>query len=396
MPLDLVVIPYHDWRKVSREGARTRDAHLIEQLIAHPDIGRVLFVYRPITLPDMVYKRISWKTPGDVCWRSGNARAVQIGDRAFAFDYFDRSIIEPISKGKESFITALGQKRFLALLEHCLRHLQIESYSCISFNLFAADMVSALPAKTKLFDAWDNFARFPEHSSIRQRLTQAYQSYAQSADCWTTNSQSNQSWYQSTLGIKNCHIISNGVDPERFGASFDAPPDLQGITRPIIGFGAKVTHLLDYELINYLTEANPNVSIVMVGQILEREVYRKIVKRPNFHYLGDKPYSVYPAYVRSFDVCIIPYVVGEREHGGDSIKFYEYLAAGKRVVTTGIEGVIEAHGNTFIARSSAQFSEGIRRALAMPPEKIQLSEQLTWRFKANQLVGLVQTSTVSR
>ena len=174
MSTDLVVIPYHDWRKVSREGGRTRDAHLIEQLMAHPEVGRVLIVNRPITVPEMVYKRISWKTPGEVCWRSGNARAVQINDKAFVFDCLDHSIIHPIAKGKESFFAAFGQRRFVELLEDCLRAIQIDSYCCISFNLFAIDLVAALPAKVKLFDGWDNFARFPEHTPIRESLLQAY------------------------------------------------------------------------------------------------------------------------------------------------------------------------------------------------------------------------------
>lgn len=390
MPIDLVVVPYHDWRKVSREGGRTRDAHLIEQLMAHPEVGRVLIVNRPITLPEMVYKRISWKTPGEVCWRSGNARAVQVNDKAFVFDYLDRSIIRPLAKGKESFFSAFGQRRLVELLEDCLRAIQIDSYCCISFNLFAVDLVAALPAKVKLFDGWDNFARFPEHTSIRERLLKAYRTYAEVSDCWTTNSLSNQAYFTSTLGVQRCLLISNGVDPDTFSAQYGLPSDMSNIPRPIVGLGAKVSHLLDCALINHLTEANPDVSFVMVGQLLERAVYRRIIKRPNLFYLGDKPYDRYPAYVRAFDVCIIPYVVGEREHGGDSIKFYEYLAAGKPVVTTRIEGASDEFGNTFIADDPGQFSEMIRLALRSRVEKIRLPEQLTWKYKGNELIQLLR------
>jgi glycosyltransferase involved in cell wall biosynthesis len=336
-----------------------------------------------------VYKRISWKTPGTVCWRSRNARAVQIRDNGYVLDYYDPSLLRPIAQGKASFFASFGDERFVHSVTNCLRALDIDNYSCISFNLFAVDLVAAIEATGKLFDAWDNFARFPEHRAIRERLLRAYQTYVQVADHWTTNSQSNQAYFQSFSGIQNCHLIPNGVDPDRFQGDYESPSDLANIPRPIVGFGAKVTHLLDHELINYLTQANPDVSFVMVGQILEKDVFRKLEKRLNFHYLGDKPYSIYPAYVRSFDLCIIPYVVGDREHGGDSIKFYEYLAAGKWVVTSGIEGITEAYGNTLIAKNAVQFSDYIRQALNTSARSIQLPENLTWKYKADQLIGLL-------
>lgn len=391
MPLDLVVIPYHDWRKVSREGARTRDAHFIEQLMVHPEVRKMLILNRPISIPEMIYKRISWKTPGREVWRNGRARAVQIAGNTLVFDYFDSSVMRTIRDGKASFFSAFGETGLRRSIEDCLRALHFDSYSCMSFNLFAAELVASLQADATLFDGWDNFARFPEHSTNRDKLFRAYQTYARVSNCWTTNSVSNHTFYLSEFGIQNCRVIQNGVDPERFQDECEFPSDVRNISRPIVGFGAKVTHLLDCDLLNALTEANPTVNFVMVGQILERDVYRKIVKRPNFHYLGDKPYGVYPSYVRAFDVCIIPYVVGEREHGGDSIKFYEYLAAGKWVVTTAIEGVTDKYGNTLIAGNAVQFSEYIQRALNTPAKSLQLPQDMTWSFKASQLLDLLKS-----
>jgi len=391
MLIDLVVIPYHDWRKISREGVRTRDAHLIEQCMVHPDIGRVLIINRPMTLPEMVCRRRSWKTPGETFWKEGDARLVRIRDNAFVLDYFDRSLISPLLEGKKSFMKAYGRSRFAGEIIACLQRLQMNAVSCISFSLFAADLVATLPARLKLFDGWDNFMLFPEHTPIREKLMQAYRTYEEVSHCWTTNSRSNQVFYQSEFGVKRCFLIPNGVDPDKFSAQYELPSDMNGIPRPIVGFGAKVTHLLDYALINYLTEANPHLSFVMVGQILERDIFRKICKRANLFYLGDKPYDDYPAYVKAFDICIIPYVVGEKEHGGDSIKFYEYLAAGKPVVTARIEGVSNEFGNTLIADSRSQFSEMIRRSLNATIERVQLPERLTWKYKGNELIRLLKT-----
>ena len=79
-------------------------------------------------------------------------------------------------------------------------------------------------------------------------------------------------------------------------------------------------------MLNDVVENTENCSFVLIGQILDRDTFNKLNKKIN--YLGDKHYNDYPMYVKSFDVCFIPYVVGEKEHGGDSIKVYEFLAAG--------------------------------------------------------------------
>ena len=47
-----------------------------------------------------------------------------------------------------------------------------------------------------------------------------------------------------------------------------------------------------------------------------------------------KTYNRIPFYLRYFDVCIIPYVIGEATEAVNPIKFYEYIAANKPVVAT--------------------------------------------------------------
>jgi len=145
--------------------------------------------------------------------------------------------------------------------------------------------------------------------------------------------------------------------------------------------------LLDIELLNEITQENPDITFVLIGQVLDWRVFSQIEKRSNFHYLGDKHYRDYPAYVAAFDVCAIPYVVGEGEHGGDSIKFYEYLAANKPVVTTGIEGISGDLGVVHIANSATEFSKAINASLASGPIETNLPERLTWKYKTDHIVS---------
>jgi glycosyltransferase involved in cell wall biosynthesis len=58
-------------------------------------------------------------------------------------------------------------------------------------------------------------------------------------------------------------------------------------------------------------------------------------RRPNVHFLGSKRPEELPAYISTFDVCLLPYVLGEvSSYYAAPLKFYEYLSAGKPVVST--------------------------------------------------------------
>jgi len=384
--VDLVVIPYHDWRKVQREGARTRDAHMITHCLSDPRVGRVVIVNRPMTIAEMAHKRRSWKTKGEVVEKGLLSRLVRVADKAFTVDFLDGNPLGPVFVGKRWFFSAYGGSRYKRELERYLRHLGVKSFSCINFNVFAGALFESLPAEKKLFDAWDNFLKFPEHTNNRALFREAYARCFQVADFRTTNSASNRAFFESSFDVSDCRVVRNGVDLGVFSKEYERPGDMRNIGRPVAGVGAKVTHLLDHELINHVVEANSDVSFVLVGPVVEKGVFRKIKRRPNLFYLGDKRYDEYPAYVKAFDVCLIPYVVGEREHGGDAIKLYEYLAAGKPVVTTRIEGVSGDHGRVFVADSYDDFSDMIRKALDAPVNENHLPEQFTWRRRTEDLL----------
>ena len=53
-------------------------------------------------------------------------------------------------------------------------------------------------------------------------------------------------------------------------------------------------------------------------------------------WLGPKPYDELPRYVAAFDVGIIPYAANSYTPSCFPLKLYEYLAAGKPVVASGL------------------------------------------------------------
>jgi glycosyltransferase involved in cell wall biosynthesis len=133
---------------------------------------------------------------------------------------------------------------------------------------------------------------------------------------------------------------------------------------------------------------NPNLSFVFVGQVLDKEKFDKLKKTSNLYFLGDKKYDVYPCYVNQFDIGIIPYEINEKQHGGDSIKAYEYLQAGKKVIGTKGNGLMDLSNYLHLAEDKYQFSKLLKEDLKV--KKIFKSKDFSWKSKATRILSALQ------
>ena len=169
--------------------------------------------------------------------------------------------------------------------------------------------------------------------------------------------------FQRRYMIDPCVVVPNGVDHERFQGPFSEPMSFEQIPKPRVFFGGKITQLFDFALFNEVARRLDSVQFLLAGQILDRAVWRRIRKVRNVHYLGDVHYDEYPAYVAASDACILPYVRDRKSHGANSIKLYEYAAAGKRTISTDGNGALALSAFVTIANSADEFARAIVASL---------------------------------
>ncbi|MBX7150644.1 glycosyltransferase [bacterium] len=388
--MDISVIPFHDWRKIQQEGSRTRDAHIIEHLGLCPDINKVVVINRPITPAEMIYRKTNWKTKGQVVNKGRFSQLVQLSEKMYVIDTLHLNPLPQLIEGKRWFFSAFGEKHFIDEVKYHIDALGFQKPTIISFNIFAAELCKKLNVGRCLFDAWDNFMRFPQYGHMSRLIKQNYLIYSDISKIWTTNSEKNRQDFMNEFNVKNCEVVRNGVDVEKFKMKYPIPNDLIKIKRPIVGFGGKITHLVDADLLNIVVKSNADKSFVIIGQILDKEKFNAIKPQANLFYLGDKHYDLYPAYVTNFDVCILPYVVGNKEHGQDSIKIYEYIAAGKPTVTTNVNGINDLNKYVSIANDASQFSSLIDKKLADIRPLFEIPEEFSWARKTRLLINHVK------
>ena len=130
--------------------------------------------------------------------------------------------------------------------------------------------------------------------------------------------------------------VSNGADVEHFArtqaAGTSPARELSDLGTPIIGYIGTVFRWIDQDMVLHAARAHPEWSFVFIGPITTDVGALK--KMPNVRFLGPRPYEDLPAYLRAFDVAVLPFVVDDVTLRASPIKFYEYLASGVPVVTT--------------------------------------------------------------
>jgi teichuronic acid biosynthesis glycosyltransferase TuaH len=393
--MDLIILPLHDWRKCEIEGFRTRDGHIMQHFSVHPLIRRILVVNRPVSLPELIKKRIVWGAGRRLRSYSIDlyTKVHQKTEKVFVLDIFSTDVVSPVLLRRDWWFKSLNSERVHKAIRRAAAILEMKSVTLFLWSPMSAGVIGKIDEAVVAFDALDNWLRHPEIKDKRGFIRLGYELVSANAGLIFVNSKNLQDFFR-TLGRESI-LIKNGVDPNRFGfQKFTMPADLARIRKPIVGYAGKLAQRINVELVHFVADRMPEVAFVFIGPILNKKSVRYLFNRPNVLYLGDKHYDSLPNYVAHFDVAMIPHHVGDLENDGDPIKLYEYLAAGKPIVTTRIAGVDEFSEKIEIALSPSDFLERVRKlvcshtndAADVESRRKLIGEEHTWELKADIMV----------
>ncbi len=168
----------------------------------------------------------------------------------------------------------------------------------------------------------------------------------------------------------NTHTFGCGVDVAHFGKAradeTEVPADVADLPGPVFGFFGCVDERIDYDLLAKLADANPAGSVVVIGPPIKVDP-ASFPQRPNLHWLGARDYQQLPAYVKGFDVCLMPFALNEATEFINPTKALEYMATARPVVSTAVEDVVLQFSDVSqVARSHEEFIAFCRRAAVHP------------------------------
>jgi len=202
-------------------------------------------------------------------------------------------------------------------------------------------------------------------------------------------------------------LFPSGVNVGHFERARDEasppPPELQNVTRPVVGYVGGLHQWVDQALVAEVAARLPDVTFAFVGPAQENVTV--LARVPNVRLLGAKPYASLPGYIKAFDVGIVPYRLSDYTANVYPAKLNEYLIMGLPVVATPLNEIQRFnrdHGNLVITAADADaFAGAIRTAVAQPrdgrhAERIEAARRNSWDTRIDDMWALVEGALQDR
>lgn len=191
--------------------------------------------------------------------------------------------------------------------------------------------------------------------------------------------------------------IPNGAAYEIFSRvqtekdDLPCPEEMKTLAHPVYGFVGMLQECIDYALIETLAKQRPDATIFMIGRTLPGVDLSHLQQYPNIVFHGLVPQPELPKYLAQMDVCLNVFRAGALSKDVSPLKFYEYLATGKPVVSTREPLQVEDFADVvYIADGEADFVRLCEKAAAeRDPEKtakrLAYGKACSWTERVRQI-----------
>lgn len=318
--------------------------------------NRVLFVentgIRALRLKDLPRLRLRWRN-----WRRGTYGIREVGKNLFVYS----PLILPFPYAR--WASAINRWLCMAVLRPWLKALDFRDPIVWTFlpTRLALTLADALEKKLLVYYCIADFESLhPNPKKIRR--------YEKELILCSDLVFAQGEQLRARCARWNPHvsIFPFGVDSELFESSLPGVPStVEGLSKPVLGYVGGLHRHLDMPLLKEVARMRPDWSFVLVGPHQER--MRELKNLPNVHLLGPKPHEEIPAYVRGFDVCLIPYHLNSYTDTVYPTKLTEYLILGKPVVSTPLPEVVSFNARfgspVAVASNAENFVRAVDHAL---------------------------------
>jgi glycosyltransferase involved in cell wall biosynthesis len=305
-------------------------------------------------------------------------------------------------------IQKINRTIILLQLKPFLKKLNFKNTILWLFSPYAGKFVGQFNEKLVCYHCTDEFSAFPIYSTLKKKKevqTMEKESLKKADIVFTTA----KTLYERKKKYNpNTYLMPNPANIDHFSQvltkNLEIPHDIKGIKKPVVGYiGAIDKYKLDSELIEYIAKSRPDWSIVMIGGmgICDTTTYKTVPKRENIHYLGQKRFDELPNYIKHFDVCIIPYNINNYTETVFPLKFFEYMATGKPIVTTNLPALDEYKDIVGYAKDKEEFMEYIKKTLkeedqVIINERLKIAKANSWDARVEEMIKIIKLHLINK
>ena len=249
-------------------------------------------------------------------------------------------------------------------------------------------------------------ADFPELTPDSDLIVQSERELVQQSDVVFANC--TQIAERLSAWKDRVEVFPPGVNLEAFpiveGSSDGPVEEWPSLPRPIIGYIGGLHRHVDFNLIAEMAEARPEWSWVLVGPL--QASAERLEGHKNIYLEGPKLHEELAKHVRSFDVCIVPYLQSAYTETVVPVKINEYLAAGKPVVSTDLPTVLEFNQRHHVLITTENkpddFLKGIEDALRLPIDSAtkahrrEVASLCDWNVELEAMSNLIEDKLLQK
>lgn len=190
-------------------------------------------------------------------------------------------------------------------------------------------------------------------------------------------------------------MVRNGAEVARFAAAARLEPRPEGHP-PVIGYFGAIAEWFEIDWVLECARARPDWRFQLIGNVTGFDRAKKNIP-DNVMFTGEIPYAELTAWLRNFDVALIPFKLTDLILCTNPVKLYEYMAAGKPVVATAMPEVVAATDLAYIFNGAAELEKQIERALVedtpeLQRRRMEWAATHTWEERAAIFANAIDAS----
>ncbi|SDB46490.1 glycosyltransferase [Pseudomonas sp. NFACC13-1] len=284
---------------------------------------------------------------------------------------------------------AIGQLcQGLAML---LQSANVGAVDCIVQHAYWFPLARRVPNATLVYDCMDHHEGF---GNVAQELLDLEIALMRRADLLVATSD----WIEQhgKRENRNVEVIRNACE---FGFFSQRPDKVyrDPANRQIIGYYGVIAEWFDLDLVKRVAQSFPQHLILLIGSdTVQAKKYFKAC--PNVVLEGEVPYAALPYYLYAMDVCLLPFKVMPLTLATNPVKVYEYLSAGKPVVSVKLPELSQFGELVRAVEEPIGFISAIRDVLDALPEastapkaRQSFARGQTWQHRAASLREAIAT-----